>query len=245
MNQVQVIEVSDPTQITEVLKVEISKVLSESTKELMESLPKKEDYKTESEYDLMKRMAMIDMIDKTKELKHEIFKQILNNYNNLLDEIIKFKNLSATENKNLELMDSYLDQRVKRTLILSLGISLFFPSIIPIIIMVDIPEIGSNRLLKKVYRARLENNKKIKNTMEQVQEPLYEFSDILRTDYHKSNEELKELEHKAIIGEDISENIKELLNPERIGLKRIENDNQLDNQTTKEKILVKRKSKQN
>lgn len=237
MNQVQVIEVNDPSQITEVLKIEISKVLSESSKELIESLPKREDYNTESEYDLIKRMAMIEIVDKTKELKHEIFKEILDNYNTLLGEIIKFKNISEIENKNLELMDEYLDQRAKRTLIISLGISLLFPSIIPIVILVDIPQIGSNRLLKKHCKTKLENNKTIKNTMEQVRSPLYELTDTLRTDYHRSNEELKELEHKAIIGEDISENIKEILNPERIGLKRIEN-------PIKEKTLIKEKSKQ-
>ena len=58
--------------------------------------------------------------------------------------------------------------------------------------------------------------------IKEVQDPFYELIDTLRTDYHRSNEELKELEEKAINGEDISSALIEFMNPERIGLERID-----------------------
>ena len=237
MNEVKVIEVTDPKQIVEILKIEISKILSESSEKLMESLPNREDFQTESEYELIKRMSMIELVDQTREIKHNIFSGILENYNNLITEINRFNNKSVRENKESEMMKKYLDSSNKKILVISLGISLLLPGLIPLVLIIDVPRLGTNMLLKKYFNERLVRNKITKNIMTKTQDPYYELTDTLRTDYHKSKEELNELEHKAIIGEDISGKIKEILNPERIGIKAID-------LYYPEEVIVKEKSKQ-
>lgn len=50
------------------------------------------------------------------------------------------------------------------------------------------------------------------------QDVFYEYIDILRTDYHKSNKELDELKRRAMNGENIMPELFEIVSPERVGL---------------------------
>ena len=61
----------------------------------------------------------------------------------------------------------------------------------------------------------------ISTMLKDIQNRLFELMDTLRTDYHQSNKELKELQERAKKGENVMPILLEMISPERVALPKI------------------------
>ena len=223
--------VEEPEQLIETLKNEISIILSTTYNELDNMLF---DEIEEDNLNVVNRMMNLQLIDEVKEIKHNIFLDVLNTYNELITEKNQFETILKSENKESEYIKEECESSMKRTLIFSAGASLLLPSFIPLVLIIGIPRIGVDKLMKDYHDYRINKNNEREDCLKRTQEPLYEFTDRLRTDYHKTNKELKELEERAINGDYIIDELKEIVNPKRVGLEFIELEE-------KEKVYTKEK----
>jgi len=205
------------------LKTEVSLVLSSIYDETKESISmEREDYETEEEYQIMHRINELELLDEIKEIKHAIFSGLLDTYNDLVMDSNMFRSKVSSDRRESEEMIDLASYDMKKAGIITIGGSLLLPIIAPLLIIFNGPRIGLDCLTKKYHSERLEYNEKLLKEIKEIQDPFYEFINTLRTDYHRSNEELKELEKRALNGEDISNLLIEYINPERIGLERID-----------------------
>ena len=223
MEDLNIVEIKEPNQVLDLLKTEVSLVLSSMYEEAKDNLSiDREDYETEEEYQIMHRINELELIDEIKEVKHTIFSGLLDTYNTLVRESNLFRAKVASEKRESEEMIDLASFDMKKAGIITVGGSLLLPIIAPLLIIFNGSRIGLDILTKKYHSERIEFNEMLLKEIKEVQDPFYELIDTLRTDYHRSNEELKELEEKAINGEDISSALIEFINPERIGLERID-----------------------
>lgn len=225
--------VEEPEQLIEALKNEISIILSTTYNELDNMIF---DVIEEEEFNVVNRMMNLQLIDEVQVIKHNIFLDILNTYNEIIREKNHFESKLKKENKESEYMKEELESSMKRTLIFSAGASLLLPKLIPLVLIIGIPRLGADKLVKDYHSRRIEKNNYKEDIFKRTQEPLYEFTDTLRTDYHKTKKELKELEERAINGDYIIDELKEIVNPERVGLEFIDLEEEKEKVLTKEKV---------
>ena len=225
--------VNEPEQIVDILKGEITIILSTTYNELNNMLI---DEVEEEKLNASNRMMNLKLIDEVKVIKHNLFSDILKTYNELIIEKNSFDSKIKLENKESEQIKEELNSSMKRTLIFSAGTSILLPGFIPLVLIIGIPRLGADKLMKDYHTRRIEENNHKEYLFKRVQEPLYELTDTLRTDYHKSMKELKELETRAINGDYIMDELKEIVNPKRVGLEFME----LEEKET-EKVLIKEK----
>lgn len=225
--ELNIIEVNEPEEFIELIKDQASHIMSNAYNEL----DKIQIVDTE-EPDVLNRILMLKLLDEIKGLKHDLFSDTLETYNEILIEINKFRANYKNENYESELMKEYINGSMKRTIIISAGISILLPTLIPLVLVYDIPKLGFDTMIKKYHTDRIEDNNLINEMYESVQNPLFEYMDTLRSDYFSSIKKLNKLEEKAINGENIISELKELINPKNVGLELIEE---------KEKVLIKEK----
>ena len=225
--ELNIIEVNEPEEFIELIKDQASHIMSKAYNEL----DKIQIVDTE-EPDVLNRILMLKLLDEIKGLKHDLFSDTLETYNEILIEINKFRANYKNENYESELMKEYINGSMKRTIIISAGISVLLPTLIPLVLVYDIPKLGFDTMIKKYHTDRIEDNNLTNEMYESVQNPLFEYMDTLRSDYFSSIKKLNILEEKAINGENIISELKELINPENVGLELIEE---------KEKVLIKEK----
>ena len=222
MEEFNVIEINNPTQVVDILKTEVSLILSNMYEEAKENISiKREDYETEEEYQVMLCINELKLLDEIKEVKHNIFSGLLDSYNDLVIDSNIFRSKVASDKRESEEMIDLASYDMKKAGIITVGGSILLPMIAPLLIAFNGPRIGLDFLTKKYHSSRLESNELLLGEIRKIQDPFYEFINTLRTDYHRSNEELKELEERVLNGEDVSKLLIEYINPERIGLEKI------------------------
>ena len=85
MEDLNIVEIKEPNQVLDLLKTEVSLVLSSMYEEAKENISiDREDYETEEEYQIMHRINELELIDEIKEVKHTIFSGLLDTYNTLV-----------------------------------------------------------------------------------------------------------------------------------------------------------------
>ena len=225
--------VEEPEKLVELLKNETSIILSTTYNELDSMVI---DEIEELESNVSNRIMNLQLIEEVKVIKHNIFLDILNTNNEVIRKKNHFETKFKTENKESEYIKEELDSSMKRTLIFSAGASLLLPKFIPLVLILGIPRLGADKLVKDYHVRRIEKNNSKEDILNRIQEPLYEFTDVLRTDYHKTKKELKELEERAINGDYILDELKEIVNPKRVGLEFIELEEEKGKVYTKEKV---------
>ncbi len=235
MEDYKIIEVNDPNQMVDILKLQASTILSDVTEQLKaDILPNREDFETEEEYEIIKRMTMMQLVDDISAVKKEVFCGILDTYNNFITEMNTFMSESKKQNKESLVMREYASYDMKKAGIITLGVSVIFPIAAPFLIVINLPRIGMDALLKKYHNMRLERNEALYEVFKSIQDPFYEFTNTLRSDYHASNKELKELKDKAIEGEDVLPQLIQIIEPERVGL---QSTNLLEEQEEQKKLI--------
>ena len=231
-DELDIIEIENPDLFICLIKDQATTIMSHAYNELDRIIHEPEEDRTPEEFEVIKRKLMLDLIDEVKSIKHNLFKNTLDSYNDMIIEMNRFKARFQDEQRESELMKEYINGSMKRTIIISAGVSILLPGLIPLVLIYDIPKLGFDSVIKKYHNNRIENNKMTNEIFETIQDPFFEFMDTLRTDYHHSNKVFKELEERACNGEDIINDLKELMNPERVGL-------ELENE--EEKVYLKEK----
>ncbi len=222
MEEYNIIEVNDPTGAVNVLKMQASATLSSYYELLKEaSLPKREDYNSEEEYQVVLRMQELELIAEIKDIKHAVFDSILHSYNDFITEKNMFEAQAKRENKESIEIIPEASKDMKITLAITIGGSVLLPIAAPILLVLNVPRIGVDVLTSKYHKTRLMHNLFMEEQFKRIQDPFYELVDTLRSDYHLSNKELKELEEKAINGENISNELLKYLDPRRVNLEKL------------------------
>lgn len=163
----------------------------------------------------------IEQINQIEFIKKILFEEILQTYNeflitkNLLELYINKEN--NKRNNVIELSD----YDIKEKGIVTITASLLLPMVAPIVISIAVPVIGLDYYLKIINQKMLELNEAILKEYQRVHKELSQFENTLRTDYHSTKKRLEDLKEKALMGEEITNDLLEIVNPESIGLNKI------------------------
>lgn len=239
MEEIDIRELEEPKEIIEIIKMQLSMILTNVYHELEDYLLEFENIDDTFQLDIIKRMTMLKLLEEVEEIKHDLFIETLETYNRLIGEINLFKSRYKQENNESKKMIEIVNSSMKRTTIISIGVSVLAPSLIPLVLVIDIPKLVLDSIVKKYHRDNIDINLLTRDLYDTVQRPLYDLVCNLRSDYHKSKVEFKELEEKAIDGENIIEDLMILSNPERVGLMHITFDQELYDNNIKQLTLEK------
>lgn len=205
----------------DMLKSIVSSLYMEWLDDLLElELPQEVDFDSKEEYDKACKELMLDLVAQAKEYKGDIFRGVLESYNNFLTNKHTFDSQSKVSEEEALKAIARATADMKGTGFLVLFLTLLFPTALPYLILFNGPRIMLDAKERKNHEATLENTKIVREQIKSIQDPLYWFTDSLRTDYHKSNQELEELRVKAENGENVIPRLMELMSPERLSLSR-------------------------
>ena len=218
-NKMPIVQIIVGASPVDMLKSMVSSLYVEWLDDLLEvEMPQESDYASKEEYEKSCKEFMADLVDQAKEYKGDIFKGVLESYNEFLTHKHAFDAEAKDKNARAEQKIASATSDMKNTGIMVLFLSLLFPQAFPIITLINGPRILLDARERKQQIANLEQIRMTAEQIKRVQDPLYWFTDSLRTDYHKSNKELEELRERALNGENVIQNLMELMSPERIGL---------------------------
>ena len=237
------IQVTSGEQIVETMKLYVGEMLSGFYDCLLElDLPKLEDFQTKEEYEEACKKMMIELVEDVTDIKEEVFKNVLNTYNDFLTGKVEFEQASNKEKQALQSSIVRMNVDMKTTGIVTLTLTLLFPGAMPILLMINIPRIGMDLLIRNKNQAKINRIEFLKKEMKKIQDPFYELTDALRSDYHKSKKELEEIKQKAIEGNNVVQDLLPIIDPERISLPRVHMLTIIRNMTSEEgpKELKKR-----
>ena len=215
----QIIRIENHQQIVNVIKVYLSNILTNYYEEfLLVELPNQDNFQNRGEYEQAKKEQMIQLIEKVSKIKEECFVSILNAYNLFLDRKRDLDRIIKQQEEESILAREHTQKDIKKVGLLTLALTIVFPRYMPLFIAINLPRIGSDYLVKKVYNSRAEKNAIFQKKIVEIQISFFEFENTLRENYHKTNEELKKLKIRAEAGENIMTDILYLIEPERIGI---------------------------
>lgn len=160
----------------------------------------------------------LEIIEEVEHFKEDLFLGCLGSYNEFLRE----KNLITSNAKsNIGTHRTRIDSAshdMKATGILAAGATLLFPKLSLIALALSIPRLGIDSFEIKLRKELIDLLEEFRDSYDSSQRELFQFVDAMRTDYHHSKKEFKELRQKAKAGEEIIDDLIKMLQPERIGL---------------------------
>ena len=223
MEMIKRIKIDNPDEIVNELKKQASgslKMFSEGI--IREKLPKRIDYDSYEDYQIERTTVLMKLLSEVEELKRLIFVSELNAYNNFLRSFNEFKHYAKMQNNNfIESIEKVTGDMISAGIV-TIALTVIFPYTTPIVLFFNIPRIGMDAFTRKINKMRINDNIELEKKLKNLQEPLYEFTDTLRTDYHRSKKEIKELRERLKEGEDITEELIKIASPKRIGLDIVE-----------------------
>ena len=217
--KIEVIELKDATHMVDQLKLFVSSALEECIEELLNvEIPDESEYDSEESLKEAQKDLMVQLVEEVKYIKKDIFTNILETYNLFVQEKNRF-NYEATkqEEESIKTIIS-ANSDMRRTGLVTITLSLIFPGAIPFLLIFNIPRLGSDILSKNIHLNNIVKNNILQKEFKRIQYPFFEFTDTLRTDYHKSMKELDKLEEEAKQGKNVAIELLEILNPERLSL---------------------------
>ena len=217
------------TQIESILKCDIE--------------PKREDCITEEEYLAKMKSFNIEMINSVEQLKKRLFNDVLDSYNNYLQMKYTAEKELKKQNEASAAYILYSGKDIKNSGIASLVTTLLIPSAFPIIAAIGLTRISFDTLQAKINLNRINKNNDALQKIKLVQDPFYEFTCTLRTDYHESKKKFEELKERANNGETIIPELIEMVNPEKVALERTQGAVVFVEKGEKPKQLTKHKEK--
>lgn len=160
----------------------------------------------------------LQLIKETEKIKEEIFLGCLDCYNAFLKDKNLISSFSSKEISQHKMTIEIINHDMKKTGIITVGVTLLLPKLAPIALVISLPLLGLDSLGKKISKEIVDLLEKVKEYYESSQKEFFELIDNMRTDYHQSKKEFKELKQKAKAGEEIIDDLLKMLQPERIGL---------------------------
>lgn len=206
----------------ESIKLVTSIIMSQWTSAIIEEgFPKETEFSSKEEYELALKEYMLKLVEEVKESKHEIFTSILECYNQILSKKGEVAEVFKEQEIQSQLTIERANYDMKSAGIVTIGLGLLVPNFLPIAVAINVPRVLGDIFLKKFHLQRMQNNREVSKGISSIQEPLYWFTDQLRTDYHESNKKLEELKRRALKGENVIDELLEIMNPERLHLKKM------------------------
>ena len=203
-------------------KLAVTASLAEVEDELLTlEIPRREDFATDEEYEQETKQFMLDVISDIRMLKKDLFCNVLNAYNSVLDTKRQIDEVVDRSVKESKAVSAYSKKHIQSSLLTTGIITICLPELFPLAFVIGGANVGYDVIMDKYGKKRVENLLKIQEDFKKTQYDFYDFTYDLRTDYHSSNKEMDELEKKAEDGENIIGPLSELLNPERMNLRRL------------------------
>ena len=220
-NEIEVINLDDPSQTVDLIKMFISRALEGCEEDFLNIEVKDElDFKTEEEYKEYFKNLQLQLIEDVEEIKLSIFQTVLYSYNKFVGEKNLFELDALNAQKESEEMIDFTSRDIKRATITSIGISLIFPSFIPAVFIINFPRLWADFQANEFHIGRMQAYADAQEKFKELQLPFFDLMDTIRTDYHKSKKELKELRRYAIEGENIIPYLFSQIGPERLSINR-------------------------
>ncbi len=217
------LEKNDTTGIVEALKVMTSTQLTQ-IEAILKCVagPEREEFSTEEEYQEENKKFMMEMINSIEAVKLRLFDDVLDSYNEYLAMKFDLEKEFKRQNEESAAYVIQANSDIKNTAIVSLVATFLFPYALPVIAALGLSRVGFDTIQAKSNNNRIIRNNDIQIEIEEIQDPLYDLTCNLRSDYHASKKVFKELKEKANNGENIMPELIELVNPERVELERID-----------------------
>ena len=181
-------------------------------------MPRRENFRTEEDYNKALQFVMISSINAVQKLKRSTFKDVLETYNSFLTEKQEWNLIINKTYPNGQEMIKTLYRRNKTMGVLMLISTLLSPSLLPIILAFYVSYLLGGKYLAGKLNDNCQNLLAAKEEINRFQRVFYDVVFDLRNDYHRSNEELDQLRERALKGENIMQELIEIINPERISL---------------------------
>ena len=170
-----------------------------------------------NELSIEERLLLIKTI---KELKESIFVETLDIYNGFLKNKVEKEALIKRDNQERKIKIEQVKRDMKSTGFITVSISILAPAVAPFLVIANVPRIGLDYLLKNLNTQLIELHEEMMKEYDKLHQEFFQLTDTLRTDYHRSKKEIEKLKRRTQEGEDITEELLKLVNPETIGLKK-------------------------
>ena len=215
------ITVKDGEEMVEALKSSVALAMTDWEQRFIGiTFPTREDFEQEEEYHETIVYMMTELVDSVRELKEELFKDMLNNYNEFLSIKIKTEEDAKEQTRKCHVVIGETIRDAKKTAAISVVITLLLPGLAPFVLMISIPKLALDLVMNQFSKYKMRHNAELLENLKTIQIPYFDFIDQMRTDYHQSNKELAVLMEKAKRGEDISKELLPMIQPERLSLSR-------------------------
>ncbi len=210
IDEIEEVVTSIQEAVIDSLKIAQEMILDFDEKQFQEELI--EEY---GNLEIGKMMTLIEMAEITKKT---IFSTVLESYNNYLREGVDLKNEINNQIEDLNERIDRINFSIKASGIIVASTVILLPGLAPLIIGFNIPIFGIDMMRKKRNIEDLESIEYFQEKYDSIRPSFFKLTDILRTDYHKSNKTIKEFKRRAMEGEDVTKEIINLFDPEVIGL---------------------------
>jgi hypothetical protein len=239
--KITIVNIEGGDQPVEELKLVVASLMTQWEDSIIESeIPQDIDFDSKQEYEEAVKEYQLELLDEIKKAKHDIFASVLESYNQLLAAKYKRESVVKDQDRRSQDLIDKANSDIKSASLVTLGLSLFIPAAMPYLLLFNLPRIGTDIYLIKYHQKRISSNRVLDEQIKKIQDPMFEFMDTLRDDYHASNKELKELKEKAENGENIMAPLLEMIKPERVHLQRSDFLKQIQVEMDESKELVKR-----
>ena len=127
--------------------------------------------------DVIRKIITIKLIDEIKAIKHLVYSDVLDAYNELVVSKNTLEPIFKLENEESEYLKEELGSSMKRTIIISAALSALIPKVIPLVLIVGAPRLAADKLMKNYHTKRLNYNKNMEEKFIRAQNPLFELMD--------------------------------------------------------------------
>lgn len=209
--------------LIEVEKYTISGVMSLTQQEIEKNpVPKREESSSDDEYKILFIEYMLNAIKKAEKTKKELFIKNLERYNNFLT---KKQEVEEQIRSSRETHEKEIDRNSKKKgkiILAEIITTLLLPAYFPIIAGVGLAQYLSTNVAIKYHLEGIQNEEDAKEVLKKMQDELSDLSFLLRDDYHRSKEEFGKLRQRALLGENVLQDVLNLMDPERLSLPKVE-----------------------
>ena len=127
------------------------------------------------------------------DVKKYTFSSVLNIYNQSLDAEKVLKKELEDDSNRVEFMEKRFKHEVKKSLIMAGVLSFLSPSLFPILVLLNAVPLLLSRSLVKSIKSSYKRSQENYDEFKKLQNELYDFQDMLRTNYHDSKSKLCKL----------------------------------------------------
>ncbi len=172
-------------------------------------------FKSIEERTIEDNLALIQEVEKIKE---DVFLGVLGSFNDFVKDRNLIKSRISKEISIEKTKIEGIEYDRKKIDIITLGVTFLLPTFAPIILVIGASRLGLDKLQQNSSKKIMDIYRLIEEEYDSSHKDFYQLEETLRTDYHESKKRLKELKEKALIGQDIIDELIKIMNPESLGI---------------------------